>query len=474
MIARTFALLLLVAAPAIPQDDNTKAEFDKKLAAARKKAATEYVTLGKWAAEKKAHHLACPCWERAIVFDPDEPTARKNLGFRKEGNAWVEIPRFDILRAYTGPSDKKQAIEVEFEGKKGKALKKLADEFANLGKFAKDKGMASEAEACFREAIDFDPDHEAARKALGHAKEDGRWVTPKEKEAQAAAAAKVAGAAEGEEWNEPTDVEKALGLKLSKRKSERFQVWAFYGGEPLKRTLKLAEAARAEFYALFEVPPETVLAPPPIRLIVVETQEHHGVFIDALSGCAEDQKKWAKSLGGWYSYEPPLGECWAGPWGPEYGIDFGIHQTTHILWGYYARGLTERAWIYEGLAYYMSSKLNNTASTFCIAQQSGAMGGKSIGDPAGWRALLKRGLQDGTDPDMRAVLNAGTNSLNSVMCVKAWSLLDWLFTARKKDFLRFVGLMQRGTPQDQALLEAFGGSYDKLQSDWVAWVKANY
>ncbi len=474
MIARTVALLLALVAVASAQDDKAKAEYEKKIAAARKKAAVEYATLGKWAAEKKAHQLACPCWERAIVYDPDEPTARKNLGFKKEGNSWVEIPRYDILRAYMGPNDKKEAIEADFETRKPKAEKKLADEFANVGKFAKDKGMAAEAESCYREAIIFDPDHEASRKALGHVKENGVWVSPADKEAQKANAAKVAGAGEGEEWNEETDVEKALGLKLSKRKSERFKVWAFYGGDPLKKTIKLAEAAQTEFYAIFELPADTVLAPPPIELIILETQDHHGVFIDALSGCAEGDKKWMKSLGGYYSWNPPRGECWAGPWGPDYGIDFAIHQTTHILWYYYAGEIVDRAWIFEGLAYYMSARLNDTASTFCIAQQSGAMGGKSIGTPPGWKALIKAGLKDGTDPDMRATLNAGTNSLNSLMCVKAWSLLDWFFTARKKDFMRFLGMMKSGTPQDQALLDAFGGSYDELQSDWASWVKANY
>lgn len=474
MITRTTALLIALATPVLAQDDKAKAEYEKKLAAAKKKVGMEYVALGKWAAEKKAHHLACRCWERAITYDPDEPTARKNLGFKKEGNSWVEIPRYNVLRAYMGPSDKKEAIEAEFETRKKKAEKKLADEYANVAKFAKDKGMAAEAEACWREAIVFDPDHEVSRKALGHVKENGIWVTPQDKEAAQANAAKVAGASEGEEWNEETDIEKALGLKLSKRKSERFRVWAFYSGELLKKTIKLAEAAQTEFYALFDLPSDQVLVPSPIELIILETQDHHGLFIDALSGAREGDRKWLKSLGGWYAWNPPRAECWAGPSGPDYGVDFAIHQTTHILWAHHAREIVERAWIFEGLAYYMSAKLNNTASTFCIAQQSGAMGGRSAGLPPGWKTLIKNGLADGSDPDMRATLNAGVNSLNSLMCVKAWSLLDWFFTARKKDFLRFIGMMKGGTPQDQALVDAFGGSYDKLQSDWAAWVKANY
>ncbi len=157
-------------------------------------------------------------------------------------------------------------------------------------------------------------------------------------------------------------------------------------------------------------------------------------------------------------------------------MDFAIHDTTHILWAYCAGNdvAAAHAWMFEGLAYCMSAKLNQTASTFCIAQQSGAGGGKSVGAPPGWKALIKQGLKDGSDPDMRAVLNAQQNSLNSGLAVKAWSLLDWFFSAKKKEFLRFLGMVKSQKPQDQALVEAFGGSYDKLQGDWAAWVKANY
>ncbi len=47
MLARTFAVVIALAGLALAQDDKAKAEYEKKIAAARKKAATEYVDLGK-------------------------------------------------------------------------------------------------------------------------------------------------------------------------------------------------------------------------------------------------------------------------------------------------------------------------------------------------------------------------------------------------------------------------------------------
>jgi hypothetical protein len=52
--------------------------------------------------------------------------------------------------------------------------------YYDLGSWAKGKGLSTRANELFRKAIDLDPDHEGARRALGYQKFEGRWLTEDE------------------------------------------------------------------------------------------------------------------------------------------------------------------------------------------------------------------------------------------------------------------------------------------------------
>ncbi len=477
MSVRIALILALVAGAAFGQDDKSKQEYATKLDGLRKKCARSVADVGTWVAGKKMYNLAIPCWEKAIGLEPDNAGARKGLGFKKQGNDWVPDPSITVKRGKEAPDAQQAAIVEECEKRLAKIDKTAGEDFYQLGKWAKGKKMAAETEESFRNAISWDGEHEAARKELGFAKENGVWVSADDKAQREAAKKNLAGAGEGEEWTEETDVEKELGVKLNKRKSARFRIWGPYDQKDLKETMRLAETTWVEFHKLMEIPDGQDAAPPPLDLVLLDTLALHEAYVDKLSGYPEGQKAWGKKMGGMMSITPPRCEALCLNRGVEYGKDFAIHATTHMLWGTWVGGavMNKFAWLYEALAYYMSAKIHNSASTECIAQGTGGgPGAKSFGLPVGWKDITKKAIKDGTDPDIRATLNASVNTLNMERTVKAWSLLDWIFTTRKKEFFKFLAALQAGTDQEKALKESFGMDMGAMQGEWAKWALATY
>ena len=57
-----------------------------------------------------------------------------------------------------------------------KKAKEMAESHAELGLWCNEKGLEKEAKKHFEMALKFDPNNEAARKALGYIKKDDKWV----------------------------------------------------------------------------------------------------------------------------------------------------------------------------------------------------------------------------------------------------------------------------------------------------------
>ncbi|TET35176.1 MAG: hypothetical protein E3J72_11790 [Planctomycetota bacterium] len=71
---------------------------------------------------------------------------------------------------------RKKTPQDEYEEKK-KSLKETADAHYRLGKWCSGNKLTAKATLHYKKAIGLDPDHEKARKALGHVKHDGKWMT---------------------------------------------------------------------------------------------------------------------------------------------------------------------------------------------------------------------------------------------------------------------------------------------------------
>ncbi len=85
------------------------------------------------------------------------------------------IPRKDVRRIHR----ELPQIYDEFFKKKAKETSTV-DAWWSLAKFFESKRAFPEQRACLRAMLKLDPDNEKARRALGHARLDGRWLTEEE------------------------------------------------------------------------------------------------------------------------------------------------------------------------------------------------------------------------------------------------------------------------------------------------------
>lgn len=74
--------------------------------------------------------------------------------------------------------DKDEKLRQEYEEKRLQAPQNAKGQF-ELGKWCEKKKLREEAIKAYERAIEIDPDHEGARKALGHKKVLGRWTSEK-------------------------------------------------------------------------------------------------------------------------------------------------------------------------------------------------------------------------------------------------------------------------------------------------------
>ncbi len=87
--------------------------------------------------------------------------------------------RFGVRHAI----DREEIVKIERESDPREAFRKRfeavdstdADGYVEVGRWAEEHGLKEQARKAYLKAIEIDPDHEAARAALGHRKYRGRW-----------------------------------------------------------------------------------------------------------------------------------------------------------------------------------------------------------------------------------------------------------------------------------------------------------
>ncbi|TET35086.1 MAG: tetratricopeptide repeat protein [Planctomycetota bacterium] len=93
---------------------------------------------------------------------------KKKVVIKTRRGIVTTFPKSEVERIEYGPD-----FEKELKQKFQKA--RTADDFFKLGNWCKESGEDEEAEKCFRKALEKNPDHEGARKALGYIRHEGKW-----------------------------------------------------------------------------------------------------------------------------------------------------------------------------------------------------------------------------------------------------------------------------------------------------------
>ncbi|MEK7468229.1 MAG: hypothetical protein AAB074_12515 [Planctomycetota bacterium] len=468
------AVALLFSVLALAGDaPDPKAEWQKKWDTAVKNAAKEHAGLAKIAWSRKLYAVALEDNGKAATLDPNNADAQKGLGKMNEGGVWIDDPKATVKKKNEGKESEIESAMTALGEKRKTAYAKVVKELEGTGDFAVKNKLADEEKQSWKLVIEYDENHEKARKGLGYEKQDGRWVPPEDVEKRKAGGKKIAGADDGEPATETSTVESRTGWKLTKRRSKHFFVEGFYTDAEIKELVHCAEGARASFLETFELKDEDF--DQSVDMLFVKTAEQHDKYIDTNEEIKDKGNH--KGMGGITQYHPAhTTECSQGGGTWRYVKDVCAHDTIHHMFVFWIGGGAE-AWLREGLSYWFTDRLLKSADTHCIqfALSGGGAAGKSWDNVLDWKELIKEMLATNANPDIVEVMEGHINSLNAKKGCKAWSLVDYMLTARKKEFMEFLQLQAGEMKQEEALKQAFGGDgYKEIDQKWKEWVLKNY
>jgi len=138
-------------------------------------------------------------------------------------------------------------------------------------------------------------------------------------------------------------------------------------------------------------------------------------------------------------------------------------------------------WLREGFSYYLEMEAHGYTQSFTLGRGGGS-GGAAAGtagpvwaDSGKWRAALQKLVADGMDPPLRRIAKMTVDQFRYEDLVKSWSVIECLVRLDPVRFRKFIDLSKDRTKKEEdALIEAYGMSYRKLDEKWRAYVTAGF
>jgi hypothetical protein len=407
-----------------------------------------------------------------------------------------ELPRATVKRVDTSVPPLRE--QLDYRTKSATDAKSLLDAAA----WAKSKGFKDEVVALHERVIALEPENARARKALGHVKVGGKWMTPKEKEAAEAASREAEMKAKGLVFHDgrwmPPEEKDALERGLRKdgdawvtedewhrRRGERKVggQWVRVGeAEGRARAAALSRAIGTPLQAMWgphldvfhEIPAADakivleaaekafllladLLAPGPeplhdlrVQILLFDKATPYANFVEHFAkeqgiAAIKGQENWsrmaARQKSFWWPDPVATTAQYAFP-NPVKNLASGVvHNLATILVTKHRFNYRFASpWLQEGLAYWTEAGALGYSDTYTIGR-----GGEDPGDPAPWqdakrwRLALKGAVSAGRDPAVPRLADAQSiEAFGLVELVKAWSVVDLLVRLDRKKFKAFV------------------------------------
>lgn len=482
LITACVALGLAPSGSALAQqsgDDRSPQQiYEEKAAKIKKALADKHADIGNYLAGQKMHEWGRKEYYNALWFEPAHEKANKGLGFtvwnemekKWESDPDAKPPEIRNLKK----GDDADRVWAEYQKKLEALRKSIGKMYEELGEWC-DKKLPSEkdkAEDAFKLAIEYDPLNKDARKRMGHVKiEGGGWFSKEEVERRKRMKEGVAKAPKGQAENTQTDTEQKLSLAMKKQASEHFLIEAPHLDEKTLQTLiQYAEHA----YAMFcEVYNQTALFGQRQNLTILQNRGQHEKWVDAyVTNASPEFKKLARESIG-------VGdECYQGDRGQTELEDWVIHRVVMKCSEALAGG--ERHWLHEGLAYYFSRLMHDTALTHCTDLQGTGAGGsrKNYSDASTWHIVIKEWLRTGKDdPDINKIIKCNKLSeLKGGDPVKSWSLVEFLTVDHREKFIDFMQRVRalRQEDDEKTFQKVFRWTLGELDNRWKIYARAAY
>ncbi|MEK7468232.1 MAG: hypothetical protein AAB074_12530 [Planctomycetota bacterium] len=467
---RPILTLFLVAAAAGASSAQTwdpKDQFKRRLANVEKRVAKTHLSLGRLADGERLFAAARHEYLLAVELDPSSEEAHKALGRTLVDGKWVQDPRWPVYVVNDRPPEEAGEALAKYRAKKRISGQVSATDYEELADYAEESELDLEARAMWEAMLRYEPTNPRAQSKLGYQKFSGEVLSGTEVRAREAMAKRILEAPGGKPQEATSEIEEKTGQQFTKRRSEHFYFESQYTDGELRALVRAAETARALFIESFQVPPEG--EPEFLSGVIVRHQGDHRLFLEKCTDAGELERKTAEEMSTWEEFNPHRFEVWLGERPFEAMRDEVVHATVRYAFRDLTRMDETPAWLAEGVCAWIGDRVLGRAEA-CFARED-ARGKPSTKSTLRWKRFIREWAWEGTAPRIRDITKAEAGELTFEMMVKAWSVVDWLMTAKRDRLYDFLARCRTGS-SGKALRRAVGAKdYDELETMWEEWVK---
>lgn len=470
--ALTLTLLGAVARGAPPAGRDLAGERQKALA----RDADDLRRLARAADEMGLARTADADWALVLSLAPDDPVARKRLGWLRRGKEWVHDAASFAL-ASRAPDAR--------PGRRDEYLARRHDEFErpsaarhrDLAVAHHAAGRPDDAEAALRLALARDPGDVLARLARAEVPDPVEGWVPDALRRRRVAAARAEAEAYRLLLSSAVPTRDDVPGPRSAAVEVPLTVWRLRGlvletdlpDEVAAEALAAADLGLRWFRRFVAPGPDDRLLPGPCRLVVLSSAERYRKAVDAEEGLSAAVKAFARSVSAVPLPRAGRAETVVLIEREEvaFARDACLHYVLHVLFRERFAVEAEEAWLYEGLAAYVTFRVLSTQASWCIAMETTTAGvPMRAPHPETWAEQAVELAHRREDEPLRRLVGASLNELDGPMLVKAWSFLRLLIEDHPDEARRFLEARSAGGGSAAALRAATGLALEDLDLAW--------
>jgi hypothetical protein len=469
-VAGVVAALLVVSSAPAPAAEGP---LGKKLDAFASAYSKKHVSAAKTASSAGMHVSAQNEYEKVLVLDPDNKTARSYLGYRKVKGEWEKSDRWE-----SRPDDPKSDKHAEkVREAVAELMKEAIDELTPIAVFARDDqpiDVALERERLREYLTMYDPAGDLVKELAGQRKVANRWLDKK-----------VAESLKSFDGGKATTPRLWLSKTL-KGCAARESSLMYVEGDFTQDELELfCQLGGYMFSVFFEVFPEAEVTKDKsqFQFAITSDRAAYESAVDVAPIQIESRRAQFKKASGLFLYTRQA----LSHMGGQFKItaeDTIVHDMAHMLFDPFVNYRAD-AWLYVGIAFWFTDRLLGTHRWYCggfeetAAPGAGGLAGKMAKwrETDAWRPMLKANLETGLLPKTSHVFNASINGLDAVESAKAFSFVDYFLGDRRGEMTKFLKCVRESTPQKgnlTCLTEATGCDEWQWDKAWKDWVKTTY
>lgn len=450
------AILALLTPMGARGDDRER--LQKKLDRADAKTADLFASDARAAEKKGVFQGAGLDYRLALAFDPDHRKARDALGYSGKPGQW-RLTRPSGLAFEDEASENLVEAYAARRRERGRRASRL---YADIAVWCVDRGL-EEASLVWRRVMSLDPDHQAARAALGYQRLGERvWVSEED--------ARRLGEAAAGDVAEEGPVAERTGLSLRSRAGASLSLEGSCSQADLADVLRLADLGHAIFEELFpfEEPRES------LHVVLLDTEEAFGTFIEDFRPDDSDEEREAAME--FSAISSQVDESYAMYAEDQHNREDGVlgHVVAQDL-EHLNAAAAEYVWLSEGLPAWFTVRLHGSAEYYTVGDDSLDPELERLASPDQWPLRVRMLVATGEATPLPGLVSTKeVNAFSADQLALGWSLIDFLVERHPAAFVTMVKSLGEGEDPVALLTAATQSTAAELQAAWHGWALERY